>query len=751
MARSSTIRPPRPPSRSTITTAPTSRRSVSPARGLRRPGVARRGSPRRTPLTERRARRRARAPRDPRAACRAVGLSRAPALRGAAASAGSACATPASRTRTSCGSGRRPDAEGSVLLDPNALSADGTTALTSVATSESGELHRLRHQRRGLRLAHLGRAPRFDRRGPAGPDRVEQVRVGRVDPRRRRLLLRSLSASPRPTPRTTRRTGDMELRYHRLGADPADDRLVFVDARSARVGLRAQGRRRRRAAARDRRVARHRSRRIASTSRTSPTASRQPWCRPLLDEADASYLPIAAIDGTLSSHTRSSTPRWVGSSPSIVAAPDRSCARSSREASDALEDVRLVGGSPRLPLPSRRSPSAGHLRARRHARRRRRAARHRHAGELAGRRDDVGAVLHVPDLRLARRRCIGVRMADGEVRRGSTRRRWPWDPDDYVTEQVFVTSDDGTRVPLFLTHRRDVAPTGDVPDLAVRLRRVPDRHRPAVQARVAGLDGARRPDGGRLAARRERVRQGVARRGRLANKQNVFDDFAACARWLAASGWTDASRIGIHGRSNGGLLVGACLTQHPELFGAAVAEVGVMDMLRFHRFTIGWGWTSGLRLGRRPRAVPHAARLLAAAQHPPRRGLSADPDHHRRPRRPRRTGHSFKFAAALQAAQAGDAPVIDPHRHRRRPRCRQAGQQAHRRARRRAGLPGAGARAEVEPAERCCDARSPSIDPRLIEQMPPVTSEFADRASLPKVCQWAPRTCPGALLVLMRR
>ena len=80
--------------------------------------------------------------------------------------------------------------------------------------------------------------------------------------------------------------------------------------------------------------------------------------------------------------------------------------------------------------------------------------------------------------------------------------------------------------------------------------------------------------------------------GRLVNKQNVFDDFCACARWLAGSGWSRPDRIAINGGSNGGLLVGACLTQHPELFGAAVAEVGVLDMLRFHKFTIGWAWTS---------------------------------------------------------------------------------------------------------------------------------------------------------------
>jgi len=79
--------------------------------------------------------------------------------------------------------------------------------------------------------------------------------------------------------------------------------------------------------------------------------------------------------------------------------------------------------------------------------------------------------------------------------------------------------------------------------------------------------------------------------GRRANKQNVFDDFCACAVWLATSGWSRRDRIAIMGSSNGGLLAGACLTQHPELFGACIPHVGVFDMLRFHKFTIGWAWT----------------------------------------------------------------------------------------------------------------------------------------------------------------
>jgi prolyl oligopeptidase len=146
--------------------------------------------------------------------------------------------------------------------------------------------------------------------------------------------------------------------------------------------------------------------------------------------------------------------------------------------------------------------------------------------------------------------------------------------------------------------------------------------------------------------------------GRLANKQNVFDDFAACLRWLAASGWTRPERIAISGRSNGGLLVGATITQQPSLFGAALAEVGVMDMLRFHRFTIGWGWTSDYGSADDPDqfrtliAYSPLHNIEPGAAYPPTLVTTGDHDDRVVP------GHSFKFAAALQAAQAGDAPVI---------------------------------------------------------------------------------------------
>jgi prolyl oligopeptidase len=146
--------------------------------------------------------------------------------------------------------------------------------------------------------------------------------------------------------------------------------------------------------------------------------------------------------------------------------------------------------------------------------------------------------------------------------------------------------------------------------------------------------------------------------GRLAHKQNVFDDFCACAEWFTTSGWSRPGRIAISGGSNGGLLVGACLTQRPELFGAAVPEVGVLDMLRFHKWTIGWAWKSDFgdpeveEQYRWLRAYSPLHNVQAGRCYPPTLIMTGDHDDRVVP------SHSFKFAAALQAAQGCDRPIL---------------------------------------------------------------------------------------------
>jgi len=230
-------------------------------------------------------------------------------------------------------------------------------------------------------------------------------------------------------------------------------------------------------------------------------------------------------------------------------------------------------------------------------------------------------------------------------------------PEDYVTERVGVTSADGTVVPMFLTRRGDLRRRGDTPVLLYGYGGVGVSITPEFSP--AWVTWVER--GGMLAVASLRGGGEYGRdwhdAGRRGSKQNVFDDFCACARWLAGSGWSRASRIAITGGSNGGLLVGGCLTQHPELFGAAVADAGVFDMLRFPLFTVGGMWKTEYGDPDDPaqyRWLRAYSPLhnVAARSYPPTLLATGDHDDRVVP------GHSFKFAAALQAAQTASAPIL---------------------------------------------------------------------------------------------
>jgi len=232
------------------------------------------------------------------------------------------------------------------------------------------------------------------------------------------------------------------------------------------------------------------------------------------------------------------------------------------------------------------------------------------------------------------------------------------DPDAFVTEQVFYTSKDGTKVPMFLVRRKDVQPTGDVPTLLYGYGGFDISITPSFKTEnlvwveqgglfvVANLRG-----GGEYG--RDWHAQGTRTR-----KQNVFDDFIGAAEHLIASGWTSSSHLAIHGRSNGGLLVGATVTQRPDLFAAAVPGVGVLDMLKYHTWTIGWAWASDYGTVEESKDMFDA--LLAYSPvhnatpqaYPPTLIMTADHDDRVVP------AHSYKFGAALQKAQTGTSPVV---------------------------------------------------------------------------------------------
>jgi prolyl oligopeptidase len=233
-----------------------------------------------------------------------------------------------------------------------------------------------------------------------------------------------------------------------------------------------------------------------------------------------------------------------------------------------------------------------------------------------------------------------------------------FDPNQYETRQVFYTGKDGTRIPMFLTFKKGLKLDGSNPTFlygyggfnismtpAFSLAHVVWMERGGIYA-VANLRG-----GGEYG-------EDWHQAGMKLKKQNVFDDFVAASEWLIANGYTSNRKLAIAGYSNGGLLTAASMVQRPDLFGAVIVGVGVLDMLRFHKFTIGWGWTSDYGSPDDPQefkalyAYSPYHNLKPGTAYPPTLITTADHDDRVVP------AHSFKFAAALQRANDGTHPTL---------------------------------------------------------------------------------------------
>jgi prolyl oligopeptidase len=233
-----------------------------------------------------------------------------------------------------------------------------------------------------------------------------------------------------------------------------------------------------------------------------------------------------------------------------------------------------------------------------------------------------------------------------------------FDPGDYATSQVFYPSKDGTRIPMFIIHKKGIELNGRNPTLLYGYGGFNVSLTPAfsvsqlVWMEMGGVYAQPNLRGG------GEYGEDWHQAGTKLNKQTVFDDFIAAAEWLIAQGYTSSHTLGISGGSNGGLLVGACMTQRPDLFAAALPAVGVMDMLRYNQFTIGWGWEPDYGSPQNEDefkalyAYSPLHNLKAGTQYPAVLITTADHDDRVVP------AHSFKFAAALQAAHSGDAPVL---------------------------------------------------------------------------------------------
>jgi prolyl oligopeptidase len=231
-------------------------------------------------------------------------------------------------------------------------------------------------------------------------------------------------------------------------------------------------------------------------------------------------------------------------------------------------------------------------------------------------------------------------------------------PGDYEVTQVFYKSKDGTKVPMFLAHKQGLKRDGSNPTLLYGYGGFSISQVPSFSvSRLAWMEMggvfamANLRGGGEYG---EEWHQG----GTKLNKQNVFDDFIAAAEWLIENNYTSSPKLAIQGGSNGGLLVGACMAQRPDLYGACLPAVGVMDMLRFHKFTAGRFWVDDYGSADDPEqfkaifAYSPYQNLKPGKKYPATMVTTADTDDRVVP------GHSFKFAAALQAAQSGDAPTL---------------------------------------------------------------------------------------------
>ncbi|MBE9105271.1 S9 family peptidase [Nostoc cf. edaphicum LEGE 07299] len=233
-----------------------------------------------------------------------------------------------------------------------------------------------------------------------------------------------------------------------------------------------------------------------------------------------------------------------------------------------------------------------------------------------------------------------------------------FNPDEYETKQVFYHSKDGTRVPMFITHRKGIKLDGNNPTYLYAYGGFNASMTPGfsvsllVWMEMGGVYAMPNIRGG------GEYGEEWHQAGIKDKKQNVFDDFIGAAEWLIANKYTKTEKLAIAGGSNGGLLVGACITQRPDLFGAAIPAVGVMDMLRFHKFTIGWAWTSEYGSADNPEEFPALYaysplhNIKPNTAYPATLITTADHDDRVVP------AHSFKFAAALQEAHTGYAPTL---------------------------------------------------------------------------------------------
>ncbi len=541
--------------------------------------------------------------------------------------------------------------EGKVLLDPNTLSSDGTVALSGNRVSHDGKYlaYGLAASGSDWQEWHV----RDIETGKDLPDLIKWVKFSSASwSGDNKGFFYSRYDEPTEATRMTGANYYQKLYYHLLGTPQSQDVLVYQTPEHKEWGFGAY-------------VTDDGHYLIISVSQGTDRRNRVYYkdltmkdapVLKLLDDFDAAYDFIDNDGPVFWFKTDLDAPRG-----KVIAIDTRKPQRASwkvliPEGPDALEDVSAIGNK----FIVRYLKDA-------HSQVKLFAVDGKPAGEIAlpgigsaegfsGKRSDTETFYSFTSFTTPRT-IYRYDLASGK----STVLREPkvaFNPADYETKQVFYTSKDGTRVPMFITGKKGIKQDGSNPTLLYGYGGFDIAITPAfsvadlVWMEMGGVYAVANLRGG------SEYGEQWHEAGMKLNKQNVFDDFIAAAEWLINNNYTSKQKLAIHGRSNGGLLVGAVETQRPDLFGAAIPGVGVMDMLRFHKFTIGWGWTSDY--GSSDDAQQFKALYAYSPLHnikpgtayPPTLITTADHDDRVVP------GHSFKFAAAMQAAQAGNEPVL---------------------------------------------------------------------------------------------
>jgi prolyl oligopeptidase len=550
----------------------------------------------------------------------------------------------------------RPGAPGRVVIDPNTLSADGTVALTALDVTRDGKLAVYGTAQSGSDWQQF--QVRDVARGRDLPDTLRWIKFsGASWTDDGKGFFYSRYAEPKAGEALTGVNRNQQLYYHRLGRAQRADVLVYErpdepdwgfgatvtdDGQYAVINVWQGTDERNRVYVIDLQNPRR-------PKVTSPVVK-------MFDKFDASYEYVGNVEQTFYFRTNSGAPRGRIIAVNINDLRESDWRTIVPEGADALESARFVGGEivatyladaksalrrfalDGTPRGEVALPGVGTV------------------TEVAGRPGDK-EFFYTFTTYLAPATVYRFNLARGtsaEYKRPTL----AFDAARYETRQLFAKSKDGTRVPIFVTARKGVKLDGTNPTLLYSYGgfNVPmtPGFSPAtlVWLEMGGVYAVANLRGGGEYGREWHEA------GMFGRKQNVFDDFVAAAEHLVRQKYTTPARLAIQGGSNGGLLVGAAMTQRPELFGVALPSVGVMDMLRFHKFTIGWAWAAEYGSADKADEFKYLLaysplhNLKAGTRYPATLVTTADHDDRVVP------GHSFKFAAALQSAQAKNGPPV---------------------------------------------------------------------------------------------